>query len=109
MDGAGRMLGSVVHHAKVRGDGCLRASEQVQMGIALSGWPNYISIHWCDVNVEVKVVAPEGQVSAGQILPLFAPNAVMVTVGEMPRNLPPITVGTSVAIGVPVGGLGAHG
>ncbi len=67
-----------------------------------------VSLHWCDVNVEVCVpLMDAAPVSPGALLPLFAAGDVLVRVGDMPAALPPITVG-AVMIAVPVGGLGAR-
>ena len=106
---AGRqMLGSVVHHARIAGDGCLRASGSVACGIAVAGVPVAASIHWCDVNVEVTVpLVDRPSAAAGDILSLFNVHDVLIRVGDMPQALPPVIVG-EVAVPVPVGGLGAR-
>lgn len=106
LDSAGEMLGSVVHHAAIKGDGCLRAASPVVCGIAQGGVPAEVSLHWADVNVEVRVPSPVASVQAGQIVPLFDAGSVLIEVGPMPGPLPPIVVG-AVAVGVPLGGLGA--
>lgn len=106
LDAGGALLGSVVHHATIKGDGCLRAAGPVVCGIAESGAPTIVSLHWADVNVEARVPAPAPAVQAGQIVPLFDAGAVLIEVGPMPGPLPPIVVG-AVAVSVPLGGLGA--
>ena len=108
MDAGGAMLGSVVHHAAVKGDGCLRAAGPVVVGVAQSGFPTYVSLHWADLNVEVRVSSPFGSLQAGEIVTLFPSDAPLITVGQMPGPLPPIVVGTSVAVEIPVGGIGAR-
>jgi hypothetical protein len=107
LNAEGDLLGSVVHHAAIKGDGCLRAAGPVVCGIAHSGFPSSISLHWCDVNVEVRVPSPVPSVQAGQIVPLFDRGAPLIVVGPMPGPLPAITVG-EVKVPVPVGGIGAH-
>jgi hypothetical protein len=102
-----RMLGACVHDARVPGDGCLRASAPIVCGIAEAGVPVEVSLHWCDVNVEVCVPMAGAAVSPGDLLPLFSPGDVLVRVGDVPAGLPPIVVG-AVAVPVPVGGLGAR-
>lgn len=106
---AGRqMLGSVVHHARIAGDGCVRASGRIACGIAVPGVPVEVSLHWCDVNVEVSVpLVGRPAAAAGEVLDIFAPNDVLIKVGEMPQALPPVVVG-SAAVALPVGGLGAR-
>lgn len=107
LDAEGALLASCVHDAAVRGDGCLRAASPVVCGVAQSGTPATISVHWCDVNVEVRTAAALGPLEAGQVLTLFDTGAELVRVGPMPGPLPPIVVG-AVAVGVPVGGMGAR-
>ncbi len=107
LNAAGDLLGSVVHHAAIKGDGCLRAAGPVVCGIAQSGFASEVSLHWADVNVEVRVPSPAPSVQAGQIVPLFDAGAVLIQVGPMPGPLPPIVVG-AVAVSVPVGGLGSR-
>lgn len=107
LDADGAMLGSVVHDAAVKGDGCLRAAGAVVCGIAHSGFAACVSLHWADINVEVRVPAPIPEMHAGDLVALFPADAPLITVGPMPGPLPPIVVG-STAVAIPVGELGAR-
>ena len=108
LDAGGDLLASSVHQARIRGDGCLRAGGPVVTGVARTGWPSVLSLHWCDLHVEVRLPAPAVAVQAGQIVTWFEDDAILIRVGDMPGPLPPITVGESVAVAVPVGGMGAR-
>lgn len=103
-----RLLGWCEHRARMRGDGCLRSDDVVRVAITESGTPAVLSIHWCDVNTEVRTPWTFGAVAAGSIVTLFERDAMMIRVGEMTGRLPPVTVG-STTVGIPVGGMGAKG
>lgn len=107
LDGEGQMLGAVVHHAAIKGDGCLRAAGPVVIIAERDGVPACVSTHWCDVHVETRVPFPWVPVKAGRVISIAAANAPLLVVGTPPVHLPPITVG-STAVGVPVGGIGAR-
>jgi hypothetical protein len=102
------LLGWVEHWAAVPGDGYLRAAGPVSVPIATAGRVVTLSLHWCDVNIEVRVPGPDQVVSPGDVIPLFPTHAPMIKVGDMPGPLPAVTVG-SIAVGIPVGSLGASG
>jgi hypothetical protein len=83
----------------------------VTIQVEADGMPRDVSIHWCDVNVETRVPIM-GQifreVKVGDMVTVFRYGSPMIQVGPMPGPLPPVTV-KSVAVGVPVGQLGAIG
>jgi hypothetical protein len=106
LDGAGQMLGAVVHHAAIKGDGCLRASGPVVITAERDGLPAFVSTHWCDVHVETRVPFVFVPVKAGRVVSIAAKNAPLLVVGVPPVDLQPITVGSS-AVSIPVGSLGA--
>lgn len=106
LDGDGQMLGAVVHHAAIKGDGCLRAAGPVVIAVERDGLPAFVSTHWCDVHVETRVPFVFVPVKAGRIVSIAAKNAPLLVVGVPPVHLPPITVG-AVTVPVPVGSLGA--
>jgi len=105
LDAGGRMLGWVEHEAAVRGDGTLRASHDVRAEISTDGRAVTLSVHWPDVNTETRIPI-DVAVIAGQSLALFDARGAMVTVGDKPGPLPPVTVGSR-SIGLPAGKLGA--
>ena len=108
LDVAGQLLGSVVHHAQIKGDGCLRAAGPVVIAVECAGVPAFVSTHWCDVHVETRVPFASAGVRPGQLVPVCDVGHPLMVVGPIPVGLPPVTVG-AVAVGVPVGGLGARG
>jgi hypothetical protein len=83
LDSDGALVGWAVHHARLRGDGCLRASSDVEirMPVVVGGMPSFVAFRFDDP---------------------------LIRIGEMPGPLPAITVG-SVAVGIPVGAMGARG
>ena len=103
----GSMLGWVQIDAQVRGDGQLWSPGPVVVMPLVSGFCTTLSMHWCDPNVEVRTPIT-AQMVAGVPSMLFAQSSPVITVGPMPQNLPPVTVG-SASVDVPVGGLGARG
>lgn len=108
MTGDNRMLGWCEHQAAIRGDGMLRSSGPVALTVTERGPACYVSLHWCDLNVEVRVAWWAGEVLPGTILNLFETDQQMLKVGDMPGPLPPVTVGSQ-TVGVPVGSFGARG
>jgi hypothetical protein len=100
-----QLLGWCEHHARMRGDGGLRSDSVVRLAPTLAGTPVCVSMHWCDVNTEVRIPWTAGPVTVGSIVTLFAPDEMMIRVGEMTGRLPPVTVG-STSIGMPAASLG---
>jgi hypothetical protein len=105
LDADGGLVGSVVHQARLRGDGCLRASEDVIIQIHSPMVARVLSVHWCDPNVEVRMPVAIGGLAS---FVAFRVGDPLIRIGDMPGPLPAITVG-SVAVGIPVGAMGARG
>jgi hypothetical protein len=99
----GALLGWAETQAAVPGDGHLRASEPVVVLIDVDGECAAVSVHWCDVNVEVRqplqVPYPCG---AGATIVAFNAGDVLIRVGDMPNGLPPVTT-KSRTVTVPTG------
>lgn len=106
LDAANHLLGWTEVQAEARGDGKLWTTEPVTV-LCDAGHAEVLSIHWCDVNVETRVpfVADIGTPTIVRVYPAGTP---VITVGEMPGPLPPVTV-RSTAVGIPVGQMGARG
>lgn len=102
------LLGAVVHQAAVKGDACLRATGAVVISPDVSGVVSVVSVHWCDVNVEVRIPC-QAATAVGVPLIFFPHDAVLITAGTMPSNLPPITLTTPVVATPLTGGIGARG
>ena len=108
LDAAGALLGWTEVQALMRGDGALWAERAVSIVVGRSGQPHQLSVHWADLNVEVRSpchTIPE--VAVGQVVEF--PAGVLMQIGTPPANLPPVTVGRSISIDVPVGNLAAKG
>jgi hypothetical protein len=105
LDSDGALVGWAVHHARLRGDGCLRASSDVIIPIDPPRVGTVLSIHWCDPNVEIRMPVVVGGMPS---FVAFRFDDPLIRIGEMPGPLPAITVG-SVAVGIPVGAMGARG
>lgn len=105
----GSMLGWSVHQSLVRGDGCLRANGPVAITARMAGVPAQVSLHWCDINVDVRINVTLAQMAAGDVATIFPDEAPMITVGPLPGPLPAITIGEPVAVVLPVGAMGARG
>lgn len=110
LDAAGLMLGWVEHHAAVRGDGMVRTAHPVRVRLDVTGVPSALSVHWCDVHVEVRVALPAmGAIEAGRDVELLPAKHPLIVVGQPPQALPSVTVGRALAVEVPVGAVGARG
>lgn len=105
LDGDGVLLGWAELQAEARGDGRLWARGPTAVAVTTPGTPAALSLHWVDINVEVRRPWPHAPVSAGEILTLTWEQPLLV-VGEPAGGLPPVTVGTAV-VSMPVGALGA--
>ena len=107
LDAAGSLLGWAECQAKAKGDGKLWPSAPVVVRLEAFGHPTAVSLHWCDVNVEVRLPLPPGPTFAvGHLLTVFDGTAPLFTVGPMPGPLPPVTGRHHTAIGVPAAQLG---
>lgn len=106
LDGNGQMLGWTQVHAHMPGDGKLWCDGLVVTPFA-SGQCVTMSIHWCDVNTEIRVPCSH-IMTQGVPVTLYAGPTPLIIVGPMPTGLVPVTVGSQ-AITVPLGSLGARG
>ena len=66
LDADGHLLGWCQHDAAVKGDGLLRAAGVVVLVLDAPGVPTSLSIHWADVNSEIRVPMPAGLPSISQ-------------------------------------------
>lgn len=106
LDADGHLLGWAEACGDARGDGALWVDPVPGVLIDEPGTPAWLSVHWCDVNVEVRsqLVAPAAK-AGDTITPQW--NGPALVVGPAAGGLPPVTVRQSIAIGVPAGQLGA--
>jgi len=103
LDAAGALLAWAEVWAEARGDGRLWADGTYPALVEQDGTPAWLSIHWADVNVEVRLPYDKPAVHAGETIALsWAPSHVLY-VGEAAGGLPPVTVRSAVTVGVPVG------
>ncbi len=109
LDAFDRLLGWTEVRALAKGDGALWATHPVTIWIERDGFPSVLSIHWADVNVETRVPCAHDALGVGSTLNLPAyDSGPVLKVGEMPTRLAPVTVRATVAVGVPVGGVGVR-
>jgi hypothetical protein len=109
LDANGLLLGWKAVMALARGDGQLWAQEPVRVPIELSGWVTQVSTHWADVNVESRVALPEPiAVQAGKAT-VDLGIGVLLVVGPMPGELPPVTVRDEIVVAPPIGSLAGVG
>lgn len=106
LDRKDRLLGWTEIAAEARGDGQLWAKGQGLVGIEAEGTPEWLSVHWADVNVEERHQFHYDKVAVGEVLTLQWPHAIF-TVGLMPSSLPPVTVRAPITVAMPAGALGA--
>lgn len=108
-----RLLGWTETLAEARGDGCLWPSNGPHCSVLIeaSGWANQVSLHWADVNVELRRPAPatEKRLEPGDIVTLTWADQPIFRVGEQANGLPPVTVRTPVRAEMQAGSLGAVG
>lgn len=106
LDEIGGLIGWTEVQGHARGDGCMWAEETFTIIADRDGIPSLMSVHWADVNVEVRLSTPLPAVTQGT--PMVCPAGILMKIGEMPKEaLPPVTVRAPIAIGVPVGNLAA--
>lgn len=108
LDDSGQMLGWELCEAHVPGNGALVLSAPVVIPIDKPGLPTCLSVHWVDVNVEVKIpltfntfcnAGSSWMVNAGEI----------IRVGPQADGLPPVTVRSSVGVSILPAGMGLVG
>lgn len=108
LDPGGMLLGWAEVQGQARGDGCLWVEEQTIIQLEHDGTVAFLSIHWCDVNVELRSEVERAQVKFGEVMTLPGDWEAM-RVGPAAGGLPPVTVRQSVSIGIPVGNFGLMG
>lgn len=111
LDEENQLLGWAEVYASPRGDGKLWCNGPVQAVIDVPGTHKlaHVSLHWCEINTETRLPFGHRFVTYGERVTVYLPNTPIITVGPMPGPLPPVTVGRPVAIGIPVGQMGARG
>lgn len=105
LDARNQLLGWAEAEGHARGDGKLWVNAPTLVPIELAGTPAVLSVHWCDVNVEIRSDVERAKVNAGDMLTLPG-NWPAVTCGPAAGGLPPVTVRSAVTLGVPVGAMG---
>jgi hypothetical protein len=105
LDGDGKLLGWTEHAPLLLGDGTLRASSNIVIPVDEAGVTAFVSTHWCDVNVETRVHAGTFTVVPGAQFAWARYKDMLVVCGQMPVNLPPVTVKSHTVIAVPVGSM----
>ena len=108
LDASGALLGWEQHQAAVRGDGCLRAQSVVTIPIERDGAAAIVSVHWADLNVEIRM-AVSIAVKDRATLAVFQAEDVIMLVGQMPKGLPAVTLRAPVSVPLLAGGMGASG
>ena len=108
LDDDGALLAWTEVMAEARGDGCLWPKAQTFTAcVEQSGTPASLSVHWADVNIEVRTPLAAGTLVAGAPVTLSFHGQPAMIVGQMPGALPPVTVRAPISISMPVGALGA--
>lgn len=109
LDAAGQMLGWVEAVGKAYGDGAIRIDSPAVVQIEQAGVPSACSIHWCDVNIEVRsALLNYPRFDVGQLLSIDWSGAPALVVGPAAGGLPPVTVRSPISIDVAAGSLGAQ-
>lgn len=105
LDAAGELLGwaQVMGHA--RGDGKIWVNEPTLVQIDQIGTVAIVSVHWCDVNVELRYTVDPKELILGQQYAL-AGDWDAITCGPAAGGLPPVTIRTPISMIVPAGQLG---
>lgn len=108
LDAGGELLAWAELLADARGDGCLWPQPRaVSALVDRAGQPALLSVHWADVNVEVRSPFDHPPLTEGGAITLAFGDQPVLRVGPMPGPLPPVTVRAPVVVTVPVGALGA--
>jgi hypothetical protein len=95
--------------AVARGDGALWApSPRTEVMLDETGDVSHVSVHWCDVNVEIRTSLPIKRFASGCAYILDWRDQPVVRVGPAAGGLPPVTVKAQTVIQAPVGHLGAR-
>jgi hypothetical protein len=99
-----QLLGWGQVDAEARGDGYLSTRAPIPIHVDVAGTCAALSIHWCDLNVEVRVPPPIVEVTAGMTV-LLQPGRLLKA-GEMPTDLPPVTIRQPTVVSIDVGMMG---
>ena len=99
------MLGWAEAVGHARGDGKIWVDAPTQVFIEESGVVFYLSVHWCDVNVEIRSRVDPASVIKNNMLELPG-DWPAITCGPAAGGLPPVTVRAPIVIGIPVGAMG---
>jgi hypothetical protein len=102
------LLGWAEAVGEARGDGKIWISEPTLVLVEQDGTAMYLSMHWCDVNVEIRSLIEQHPVKQGDVFNLPGEMVAFVC-GPAAGGLPPVTVRNAINIGIPVGSLGARG
>jgi len=106
----GRMLGWQETLCYARGDGQLWAGQTVHVPIEHTGTASYVSVHWADVNVDVRLPINESvSAKVGDILTVLTVDTPIFRVGPQSGGLPPTVTRAPVSVNVRLGDLGAAG
>lgn len=109
LDADGVLLGWAEALGEARGDGIITVAAPTLIAVEEIGRPCAVSVHWCDVNVEIRQPIEHPQVVfPGQAFTIPAEWAAIVC-GKMPSGLPPVTVRSPVRIEMLPGAIGAKG
>jgi hypothetical protein len=108
MDAQNQLLGWAEATGEAKGDGKIWVDAPTRVMIEQTGIPHLLSVHWCDVNVEIRsLVEQKKPLAFGNVLELPG-QWPAITCGPAAGGLPPVTVRDPVSIGIPVGALGAR-
>lgn len=105
LDIGGELLGwaQVLGHA--RGDGIIWIEDATQVPVDVKGTLAFVSVHWCDVNVELRHPVESIEISPENYYAI--PGGIPAIVcGPAAGGLPSVTVRTPINLGVPVGSMG---
>lgn len=103
IDANEKLLGWASVPAEAHGDGQLWTKEPVLAAIEQDGSLAAISVHWVDLNVELRIHVPTPTpMTLGQILAVFEAGPIF-RVGPAAGGLPPIVLRTPVSVAVPNG------
>ena len=103
-----KLLGWAECVGHARGDGKIWIDDPTTVMIEEAGETRFLSVHWCDVNVEVRNPVEVQKVTPGMFITLPG-NWPAITCGPAAGGLPPVTVRSPIKVGVPVGAIGGRG
>lgn len=107
LDDTDRLLGWAEVAGEARGDGAIWTPGPVPIPIEADGAPAVVSIHWADINVEVRVPCARPLMTVGDTLVCPTEAQPVIRVGAPPHHLAPVTVRQRVSLGLTPATLGA--